>query len=340
MKIAIIRLSSLGDIISTAVFLRFIKEEFSKKFGDVFITFIVDSAFREILQDSLYIDEICDIPLRASKSDKRLIFEIFKKLKSLQKFDLVIDFQGLLKSAIIGRILKSDEFVGYAKNSIREKIASYFYTKKIEIPYEEHILKRQYEIIKNILDLDLDFSFSLLDNKKGVILPSNTAKNEMKKNIESKKTNILFILEASKREKEYPLELFYEVAMGLKEQINNLAIYLIWDKKEKEIKNLGTKDSVFCTLERLNLDKIKALILDMNLIIGGDTGITHLSWALDIPAITLYGNTPLKRFELCGDKYISISHLNTTRILKNDFSINKIEPKKIVESAILLLGKK
>ena len=45
MKIAIIRLSSLGDVISTAIFLKLIKEEFSKKFGSVYITFIVDSAF-------------------------------------------------------------------------------------------------------------------------------------------------------------------------------------------------------------------------------------------------------------------------------------------------------
>lgn len=340
MRIAIIRLSSLGDIISTAVFLKLIKEEFSKKFGSINITFIVDSAFKEILQDSPYIDEICDIPLRASKIDKRLILSIFSKLKSLQKFDLVIDFQGLLKSALIGKILKKDEFVGYSKNSAREKIASFFYTKKIEIAYSEHILKRQYEILKTILNLDCAFSFELLNNSKDVLVPSSAAKTKIENIVESKNTNILFILEASKREKQYPLSLFYEVAMGLKDRIDNLAIYLIWDKQEQEIKELGAKDSIFRVLDRLNLDEIKALLSKMHLIIGGDTGITHLAWALNIPAITLYGNTPLKRFELCGDRYISISHLNTTRILKGDFSINKIEPKKIVESAILLLEKK
>lgn len=340
MKIAIIRLSSLGDVISTAIFLKLIKEEFSKKFGSIYITFIVDSAFKGILQDSPYIDEICDIPLRASKKNKRLVFGIFSKLQSLQKFDLVIDFQGLLKSALIGKMLKTNEFVGYSKNGVREKIASIFYTKKIEIAYDEHILKRQYEILKTILNLDSTFSFGLLNSRKDVLMPSNIAKTKIEKMVESNKTNILFILEASKIEKEYPLDLFYEVAMGLKAAISNIKIHLIWDKKEKEIRELGAKDSVFCVLDRLNLDEIKALLLKMNLIIGGDTGITHLAWALNISAITLYGNTPLKRFELCGDRFVSLSHLNTTRILKGDFSINKIEPKKIVESAILLLEKK
>ena len=67
MRIAIIRLSSLGDVISSAVFLKFIKDEFTKKYGKVHITFIVDASFKEILENSPYIDDICDIPLRKSK---------------------------------------------------------------------------------------------------------------------------------------------------------------------------------------------------------------------------------------------------------------------------------
>ncbi len=340
MRIAIIRLSSLGDVISSAVFLKFIKDEFTKKYGKVHITFIVDASFKEILENSPYIDDICDIPLRKSKKSKKNIFDVFSKLKSLQYFDIVIDFQGLLKSAIIGKILKTNEFIGYSKDSAREKIASFFYTKKVHIAYKEHILKRQYEILKNILDLDSTFSFDLLDNREGILKSSNTAQSKIDNFIDSNNINILFVAEASKAEKEYSLDLFYKLAIALKSNINNLKIYLIWDKKEKEIRELGARDDVFYVCDKLNFDEIKALLSKLNLVIGGDTGITHLAWALNTPSITLYGNTPLKRYELCGDKFISMSHLNTNEIIKGDFSINKIQPDEIAKSAILLLEKK
>ena len=68
MKIAIVRLSSLGDVISTAVFLKLIKEEFIKKYGMLEITFIVDSSFRQILQDSQYVIYHCE---RAKKIKRR-----------------------------------------------------------------------------------------------------------------------------------------------------------------------------------------------------------------------------------------------------------------------------
>ena len=146
--------------------------------------------------------------------------------------------------------------------------------------------------------------------------------------------------EASKAEKEYSLDLFYKLAIALKSNINNLKIYLIWDKQEKEIRELGARDDVFYVCDKLNFDEIKALLSKLNLVIGGDTGITHLAWALNTSSITLYGNTPLKRYELCGDKFISMSHLNTNEIIKGDFSINKIQPDEIAKSAILLLEKK
>ena len=180
----------------------------------------------------------------------------------------------------------------------------------------------------------------MLDNREGILKSSNTAQSKIDNFIDSNNINILFVAEASKAEKEYSLDLFYKLAIALKSNINNLKIYLIWDKKEKEIRELGARDDVFYVCDKLNFDEIKALLSKLNLVIGGDTGITHLAWALNTSSITLYGNTPLKRYELCGDKFISMSHLNTNEIIKGDFSINKIQPDEIAKSALLLLEKK
>lgn len=323
MKIAIIRLSSLGDIISTLVFLEYLKSEVK----DLHITWIVDSNFREILQNSSFIDEICDIPLRKSKRDRKLIFECFRRIRNLKEFELVLDFQGLIKSAIIGKILKTKKIIGYDKFSIRERLASLFYTKKVSIAYNEHILKRQYAILQTAFNLKKDFSLQMLEHRDKTI---GVLESEKLKNIFNKEKKILFILEASKEQKEYPLDSFYQVALGIEKKYRDVRIYLIWDKKESEIKNLASRSNVFYFLPHLNLAEIKFLISNMNLIIGGDTGLTHLSWALKIPSITLYGNTPIERFRLDGENHISICKIKQEKIVKNDFSIAQIEPELIL----------
>ena len=334
LKVAIIRLSSLGDIISTLVFLDFIKAKFAGANQKIEICWIVDSQFKEILENSPLIDEVIDLPLRQSKKNKKLIFSVIKKVRELGRqthFDIVIDAQGLLKSALIGAFLKKGAFVGYDKDSAREKIASFFYNKKARIAYDSHILKRQYALFKcafDDLDLAGDFDLQMLDSRNLTLDSSQNAKAKIanilaqdshdsqdlppKSAYDSQDSHtknapkILFLAESSKAEKEFSLESFGALAQNLWSDFENAKIFLIWDKKEAKIRALSTKDSRFCVLPRLNLDEIKALLARMDLVIGGDTGITHTAWAMKIPSITLYISTNMKRFALGGANHISL----------------------------------
>ena len=320
LKVAIIRLSSLGDIISTLVFLDFIKAKFAERGRKIEISFIVDSQFCEILKNSPLIDKIIDLPLRASKKNKRQIFSVIKKVRDLWQeahFDIVIDAQGLLKSALIGAFLKKSAFVGYDKDSAREKIASFFYNKKARIAYDSHILKRQYALFKCAFDdlpLAQNFDLQMLDSRNRAISFSKNAKEKIAKILAPHDKNttlhnapkILFLAESSKADKEFSLKSFGALAQNLWGDFENAKIFLIWDKKEAEIRALGETDSRFCVLPKLNLDEIKALLACMDLVIGGDTGITHTAWAMKIPSITLYISTNMERFALGGANHISL----------------------------------
>lgn len=324
LKVGIIRLSSLGDIISTMVFLDFIRAKFRQRGQKIEITFIVDTQFREILADSAMIDRIIDLPLRASKKNKKLLFEIYKKTRQLERFDILIDAQGLLKSAIIGTLIKKKKFVGFSADSAREKVANLFYNKKAKIPYSAHILKRQYELFRvafedfaldstNVLDSAVkwenDFCLDFLENRNRVIASSTQAQVKIAQILTPFKANkkILFLSEASKKEKELPLASFYALSQAIKREFEDAKIFLLWDKNEREIKALGEKDEIFCTLPHLNLDEIKALLARVDLVIGGDTGITHSAWAMRVPSVTVYISTDIKRFALGGNKHFSIS---------------------------------
>jgi heptosyltransferase-1 len=77
--------------------------------------------------------------------------------------------------------------------------------------------------------------------------------------------------------------------------------------------------------------KLAFLISQLDLVIGPDTGPTHIAWALNIPSITLYGPTPGYRntFETEFNKIIeSDSNVNPNKIDKNDYSIKNIEVEK------------
>lgn len=93
-------------------------------------------------------------------------------------------------------------------------------------------------------------------------------------------------------------------------------------------------------LPKLTLNEVKALLFKMDLIIGGDTGITHLAWALQKPSITLYGNTPMERFKLESPINVSLTGNSNANYHKKDFSIQNIEPKKIKECVLNILKEK
>jgi heptosyltransferase-1 len=80
-------------------------------------------------------------------------------------------------------------------------------------------------------------------------------------------------------------------------------------------------------MDKLSLDALISLINQVDLVIGSDTGPTHMAWALNIPSITLFGPTPGYRNTYSTDinKIIeSESEVNPYKIDKNDYSINNI----------------
>ena len=80
----------------------------------------------------------------------------------------------------------------------------------------------------------------------------------------------------------------------------------------------------------------------MDLVIGPDSGPTHMAWALNIPSITLYGSTPGYRNSLSTriNKIIeSESKVNPYKIDRTDFSIGDIKVNEIIDSVDELLGR-
>jgi heptosyltransferase-1 len=152
------------------------------------------------------------------------------------------------------------------------------------------------------------------------------------------KNYIVFVVGASVENKIYPKEKFADIAKRLNEKT-----VVIWaNDYEKEVAEyLKEKLPNVIVSPKLNLDELKQLIAHSKLVIGGDTGPTHMAWALNVPSVTIFGNTPEYR-----NTYItpinrvvkSNSKVDALKLDKEDFSIRKIPTHKIILLAKDLLN--
>jgi len=327
MRIAIVKLSALGDIVHAMVALQFIKNKFPHSEIDWF----VESQYEGLLENNKDINKIYILNLKDLKKNKSL-FQLFKtlnKLRYLEKYDFVLDAQGLIKSAVVAKLIPSKKTCGFDKNSIRERLASNFYNFEVGISYDKNTIDRNVKVLCNPLGIEV--------SKRDILnkLPFLKSKNN-EKSFDGRYA--VFVIGSNWESRNYPKEKFKEVA----DQIG-IPCCIIWGNNTEKEKALWIKNnSKNCFVaDRLSIDRLKSLISNSSLVVGNDTGPTHMAWGLNVPSITIFGPTPVSRiYETPINKYIqSSSVVDPFKLNKEDFSINEILPQEIVKIAQKLLKK-
>ena len=325
MRIAIVKLSAMGDIIHAMVALQFLK----KYHPEFEIDWITEESFVGIPAKNPHLRKVLPVNL---KSIKKSFINIFSQIKLLtnyrrNNYDLVIDAQGLIKSAIVSLFLGRNR-IGFDAKSTRESLASIFYTKKISINYEENV------ILRNIALICGPFGINVLNkeiaNKEPFLFADFSTKFNV---IQNSKKNILLILGASKANKIYPKERFSNLC-----KLIDANFICVWANEfEHDCATfLASENQNVQVCSRLSLEELKALISKVDLVIGGDTGPTHMAWGLNIAAVGIFGNTPNWRntFEDFRNKSIKSSSLvDPLKLNKSDFSINEIDENEIAQIA-------
>ncbi|WP_148799168.1 lipopolysaccharide heptosyltransferase I [Campylobacter concisus] len=317
LKIAIVKLSALGDIVHAAIVLQFIK----KHYPNAHITWLVDARFASLLKDHPLIDELVVLPLKQSFKQS------YKILKTLGKFDKVIDLQGLFKSAVVAKIIGKQTY-GFSRESVKEKIAARLYRHKFKIDYNENIIIRNLSLVA--FALNFSFEASEILEKVPCFEASEIYKNE------SDKKRVLIAAFASEESKIY--NKFKDVIRLL----DGCKIYLCYGSESEKVRAeaiiSGTSAKL---LEKLSIKEMISFITSCDLVIGNDSGLTHLAWAMNRPSITLFGNRPSHRNAYITDKNLVIDmgkQIDARSIDKNDFCIREIFPETIANFAKRLLN--
>lgn len=330
MRIAIIKLSAMGDIIHAMVALQYIKQSYP----DVIIDWVVEEAFVQILEGNPHIDNILPLNLKLIKKKKSNLFGQIRQIREYAKnhYDVIIDAQGLLKSAITAKLISSKYsiIVGFNKDSIRESIASWFYRQKVSIAYDENTIDRNVKVLCEYFNIEP--SSQTIINKHPFLFFQEDEKLTINGEY------MVFVIGSTWESRNYPKEKFVEIANALQ-----MPACVSWGSEEEHQKALWMeKESEYIkALPKMNLNGLKQTIAHAKLLIGNDTGPTHIAWGLNIPSITIFGPTPINRVYITPiNKVIkSESEVDHYKLDKNDFSITQIDAKEIVSIALQLLTK-
>jgi heptosyltransferase-1 len=326
-RIALVRLTALGDIINGAIVLQLIK----KHYPDARVEWFCEEAFAPVLLGHPDLFKVHAVPIKRIKKEKSLALlrETLSRLKASGPFDKIIDMQGLLKSAVVARFIGRN-IHGFDSASARESAASWFYRTSSHIAYEENVIRRNIDVVAEALSFRVDDEEI---RSKKPCFPSQARPSFLATDTK----NIALVIGASWPSKEYPKEKFAALCTAL----GNCHCLLIWGSpREKEFADfIAERASNAVVAPKLSLAELRAVIEHCELTIGNDTGPTHLAWAMNRPSITLFGPTNTRMIYETPINLAceSDSKVNINKIDKDDFSIRSIAVAEIADKAKRLL---
>jgi heptosyltransferase-1 len=148
MKILVVRLSSLGDILHLFPAI----SDLRRRHSDAEIHWLVEPPFAEVAGWHQGVDKVIPVPLRAHKKTWWRIPKLLRGLRErlrAENYDLVLDAQGLLKSALLAR-LAGKPIWGLSAASARESLAAKFYQRTADIPKGLHVIDKNRQLVSQL----------------------------------------------------------------------------------------------------------------------------------------------------------------------------------------------
>ncbi len=293
-NILIIRLSAIGDVINVLPALRRLRTQYP----DSKITWLVEDRASEILRGHPDVDEVIIYPrnkwqrgiLKVNKSLK-VISESLSFYKQLRKnhYDLVIDFQGNLKSAVMNLITGSGNRLGFGNGYCKE--FNYLSTQHHSYPAGKkiHRIEKNLSLLKE-LDIETKFlrpALPVTKNDKEYI------SNFINKNADPSLPIIIIHPGTSKfgSFKQWSSQNYTLLADKILDKYKANVI-LTWgpgefDTVKEIVRNM--KHNALPACETKSIKQLTELIKCATLFIGGDTGPLHIASIMGIPIVGIYG---------------------------------------------------
>lgn len=274
----------MGDVIHTLPALTDAQQAIS----NLQVDWVVEKSFAEIPRWHSAVRNVIPLELRRWRkspfsADTQQAWRAYKLALQAEQYDVVIDAQGLLKSALFVTRLARGGKCGYDRHSAREGLSSLFYDRKFAIPYQQHAVER----IRKLFAVSLGYALPMSIGDYGIA--RHFAKNQ--ENSTACKPYIVAIHATTRADKHWPEEAWQQVLSRVVQL--GLEVRLPWGNEVERARaeRLATGNPCIQVLPKLSLTKLAGEIAGAKAVISVDTGLSHLTAALDIPNVILYGAT-------------------------------------------------
>lgn len=276
MKVLIVKTSSMGDVIHTFPAL----EDARRARPDIVFDWCVEEAFSGIVALHPLVGKIHTVAIRRWR---RKLFEAktWREASNLRGalrhsgYDLVIDAQGLLKSALVAKQAGSP-IAGFDRASAKEPSAALFYNQRYGVARNLHAIERT----RRLFGLALGYEPDLEKLDSGLSSPASTGEKKA------------FLLHGTSREdKKWPTADWVETARLLVSA--GMTPVTTWsnDREKTVAEAIAAAIPETVLVEKSPLAEIALLIGKSALVIGADTGLTHLASAYGLPTVAIFLTT-------------------------------------------------
>lgn len=284
-RVLIVKTSSMGDILHTLPALT----DASNHIPDIKFDWVVEENFAQIPGWHFAVEQVIPVAIRRWRKSwfsRQIQVERKQFYQQLEKrnYDAVIDAQGLIKSAFfITRKAKGIKH-GLDYKSAREPIASWFYDVKHFIAKDLHAVERVRLLFAQSLNYHLD------DNRGDYAI----AKHFVTHLPEENQKYLVFLHSTTRDDKHWTEEQWRSLIQLIAP--TGYKIKLPWGSQHEYQRSLRLAEgfSHVEVLPKLTLAEVAGILAGAKAVVSVDTGLSHLTAALDRPNITLYGPTDPK----------------------------------------------
>ncbi len=283
MRILVVRLSSLGDVVHAVPAVAGLR----RTFPDARIDWLVDDRYRELVDLVAAVDRRIGVPrTRRLAGLPRLV----RRLREA-RYDVTLDLQGLLKSALLARSAGARRLIGLEPAHLRERPAGWLYSETPRLGDPVHVIERNLALVACLGVRARPVEFPLADRSSAVVREARDALGA-----DGARPFALVNPGAAWASKRWPPARFGALARGLA-SARGLRSVVLWGPGERALAErvVDAAAGAAAPAPATTVGRLVALARAAAVVVSGDTGPLHVAAAVGTPTVGIYGPSDPRR---------------------------------------------
>ncbi len=299
-RILVVRLGAMGDVIHTLPAVASLKHSLPGSH----VTWAIAPQWAPLLDGNVFVD-------RRILVERTSLSGLWRARQELRRrpFDFAVDFQGLVKSALVASVAGPDRIFGFARSQVREKPAALFYS-SYAAPASKHVVDRNLDLARAAGASSHIYVFPLPPGAPDQPLPDRDF--------------VLACPLAGWASKQWPLAAYSDLARRLERE---LGMALVVNGPPASAEMLAAIEGAYPHTS--GLAGLIYATRRARAVVGVDSGPLHLAAALEKPGVAIFGPTDPQR----NGPYRSPLH-----VLRSSVAVTSYKRNAVIDSSMLAIS--